>query len=270
MSAIDLLRSSGTRLLLSVCVLLLALAACVAPPRTGSADSAVLSGTVTYLPRIALPPNAVVHVRLEDVSRADAPAITLAEQTIPTEGRQVPIPFELVYDPSRIEASHRYAVRAEIRGGDEGLLWTTDTMHPVLTSGAPSDSVEVRVVQTVAPAGPGETSSLIGPEWRLVRIETAAGTAVAPDADEPYTVRFAADGRYSGQADCNRYGGEYKVVTGGRLELSRGLATLAACAPPSSSDAFFRVLNEVERYSVASGQLLLATSNGGTLVFGRE
>ncbi len=208
MPSIDLFRSPGTRFLSGVCISCLVLAACVTPPRADVADPATLSGTVTYLPRIALPPDAVVHVRLEDVSLADAPATTLAEQTIPTQGRQVPIPFTLEYDPGRLEPGHRYAVRAEIRSPGDGLLWTTDTLHPVLTAGAPLDRVEIRVVQTTAPIGPGEMGSLVGPEWRLVRIETPGGDPVAPEADEPYTITFGTDGRYSGQADCNRYGGE--------------------------------------------------------------
>ncbi len=270
-------RFAAPRLLFGAGILLGTLGACAAPPAPANgngetthipaAGSTVLSGTVTYLPRIALPPNAVVHVRIEDVSRADAPAITLAEQTIPTEGRQVPSPFALEYDPSRIEGGHRYAVRAEIRGPGEGLLWTTDTMHPVLTLGAPSDRVEVRVVQAMNAPGPGEMSALAGPEWRLVRIETAAGAAVTPDGDELYTLTFGTDSRYNGQADCNRYGGEYRIEGGDRLELERGLSTLAACAPPSVSEDFFRVLNEVKGFSVGGDQLRLTASNNGTLVF---
>lgn len=59
-------------------------------------------GTVTYRPRIALPPNAVVEVSLVDVSRADAPAITLAGQSIVTGGRQVPIPSSWSTTPTAL------------------------------------------------------------------------------------------------------------------------------------------------------------------------
>lgn len=113
----------------------------------GASETATLTGTVAYRQRIALAPNAVVTVRLLDVSLADAPSVTLAEQTIRPEGRQVPIPFALDYDAARVEARRRYVVRAEIRDADGALLWTTDTATPVLTQGAPMDGVEVRVVQ---------------------------------------------------------------------------------------------------------------------------
>lgn len=45
-------------------------------------DFGTVMGTVAYLPRIALPPNAIVEVSLVDISRADAPAITLSAQKI--------------------------------------------------------------------------------------------------------------------------------------------------------------------------------------------
>jgi hypothetical protein len=53
-----------------------------------------VSGEVTYLPRIALPSDAVVHLWLEDAS-ADRSEARFAEHRVPTTGRQVPIPFDL-------------------------------------------------------------------------------------------------------------------------------------------------------------------------------
>ncbi len=96
-----------------------------------------VTGSVTYRERIALPPTAVVQVRLVDVSRADAPAVLIAEQVIRTEGRQVPFEFALAYDESRILPAHTYAVQVRIEVGDK-LLFISDTMHPVITRGAPS------------------------------------------------------------------------------------------------------------------------------------
>ncbi|WP_206603101.1 YbaY family lipoprotein [Leptolyngbya ohadii] len=94
----------------------------------------MVSGTVTYRQRIALPPDARLVVRLEDVSRADAAAIVIAEETIETAGQQVPISFRLTYDPSRIEERNRYHVRAQIFYGD-ALRWTSTVMYPVITQG---------------------------------------------------------------------------------------------------------------------------------------
>ena len=92
---------------------------------------------MTYRERIALPPSAVVTVRLVDVSLADAPSVLITEQVIRTEGRQVPFEFALAYDASRILPSHTYAVQARIEDGDR-LLFISDTMNPVITRDAPT------------------------------------------------------------------------------------------------------------------------------------
>ena len=91
---------------------------------------ATLTGSVGYRQRIALPPGAVVKVTLEDISLADAKALVLDEQVIETTG-QVPIPFELAYDPAAIDPRHRYAIRAQIRVDDE-LWFTTTRVNPAL------------------------------------------------------------------------------------------------------------------------------------------
>ncbi len=58
---------------------------------SAEASMKTITGTVAYRERIALPPNAVVTVTLEDVSLADAPSKLLAKQTFETEGKQVPL-----------------------------------------------------------------------------------------------------------------------------------------------------------------------------------
>jgi putative lipoprotein len=102
-----------------------------------------LIGTVTYLPRIALTPQAVVQVELRDVSSQDTEAPLIAKQVIQRPG-QVPIAFALEYDPSAILPGHLYAISARI--SDRGQLqFVTDTPIPVLGSGA-TGTVEILVV----------------------------------------------------------------------------------------------------------------------------
>ena len=94
------------------------------PATEPAASTAMLSGSVMYHERMALPVNAVINVRLLDVSLADAPARVLAEQTIEARGQSVPISYTLEYDPSQVRDNLSYAVRAEIRDADGDLLWT--------------------------------------------------------------------------------------------------------------------------------------------------
>jgi len=99
-----------------------------------SEPTAVVSGTVSYRERMALSDNAVVEISLQDVSRADAPAIEIARQRITRPG-QVPVHFQLNYNPADIDERMTYTVQARIT--DQGkLLFINDTATPVLTRGA--------------------------------------------------------------------------------------------------------------------------------------
>ena len=120
----------------------------VTPPAvvdgTSAALTGIMTGTVTYLQRIALPPGSVINIELQDISIADAPAKILASQTITTAGENVPIPFELTYDPTKIDPRFRYSVRATILI-DGKLRWTSTQVNSVLTNDAPLSNIEVIV-----------------------------------------------------------------------------------------------------------------------------
>ena len=131
--------------LLAILGVTVSLSACTSSASTGSA----VTGTVTYLQRIALPADAVLTVRIEDVSRADAPADVMGEQVIETKGAQVPIAFSVAYDADKIEDNHTYSLRVRIEDGSGKLLFINDTSVPVITQGNPVQDIEVVVV----PAG---------------------------------------------------------------------------------------------------------------------
>lgn len=102
----------------------------------GAAETRV-TGTVDVAQRGALPPGAVVKVQLIDVSRADARALVLGEQSIQAGGRQPPIAFAIRYDATKIQPQMSYAVSARIEDGGK-LLFINDQRYAVLTRGAPS------------------------------------------------------------------------------------------------------------------------------------
>jgi putative lipoprotein len=136
-------RRPACPILLAAAVLAAAVAAEEPPP------SASVTGQVLYRERMALPSDAVVRVRLEVAAEPERPARRVAEITVPTEGRQVPIPFTLPYDAAWIVPDKRYQVRAWINSGDE-VLFETRAAYPVITKGAPS-KIEI----LVEPAGTG-------------------------------------------------------------------------------------------------------------------
>ena len=111
----------------------------------GCSKTATVTGTITYLEKIALPAEGVViTVKIEDVSRADAPAVTIGQQVIENPGHQVPIPFEIEYNPSDIDERYVYALRARIEV--DGKLWFINTSrYAVITRGNSTSNIEVIV-----------------------------------------------------------------------------------------------------------------------------
>src|SRR6516165_2681567 len=67
-----------------------------------------VTGTVAYRERMALPPDAAIDVRLEDVSLQDAPPRLVGESIFAAAGQQVPIAFQLSYNPADINPAHTY------------------------------------------------------------------------------------------------------------------------------------------------------------------
>lgn len=107
-----------------------AFAAALSGPAVAADEKmSTLRGVAAYRERIAVRPDVRLEVRLLDVSRADAPAQTLAEVTIPDAGLP-PYRFELPYAADRLQAGHRYSVQAKLLHGDR-LLFTTDRQYPV-------------------------------------------------------------------------------------------------------------------------------------------
>ena len=127
----------NNRLIALAALVLMGCAATNAVPEAGAAAApvATVTGTVTYRERIALPPTAVITVRLVDVSRADAPAVVIGEQVIHSGGKQVPFAFEIAYDTTKIEVNHSYAVQARIEDGGQ-LRFISDQHYAVVTRGA--------------------------------------------------------------------------------------------------------------------------------------
>jgi putative lipoprotein len=121
-------------------------------PMDAEAKPDTVSGMVSYLSRIALPASAIIEVKLQDVSLADAPAKVIAKEEIALGERQVPVPFELKFDPEKIDAKHMYAVSASILVNGE-LRFISDKAYPVLTRGNPAHA-EVIVKPVTRPAPP--------------------------------------------------------------------------------------------------------------------
>lgn len=120
----------------------------VSTPLTADSDTGVVTGLVTYSEPISLDPNMVVSVKLLDVSRLDAPSVTVSEQVF-EDAESLPLEFEVRYDKSDIDERATYSIQVSITQGDV-LLFANDTAYDVITYGQPSH-VEVPVIRIGIP-----------------------------------------------------------------------------------------------------------------------
>jgi putative lipoprotein len=181
-----------------------------------------VQGTATYRERMALPAGAVLEAVIEDVSRADAPAAMVARTRVVSPG-QPPIAFTIAYDPARILADNRYAVRARILLDDQ-ILFTSDVAVPVVTGGHPTTvSLVLRRV------GAETTPGLEGTAWRLVRFQGGDDTTLGPDDPAKYAIEFGPGGRLTARIDCNRGRGTWSSKGSGHLALGHLALTRARC-----------------------------------------
>lgn len=231
----------------------LVLAAAI-PASPALAASRVLRGTVAYRERIALPPTAVIEVKLLDVSLADAPARTIAETRV--SGRRIPAPWTLRFDSRQIGPQHSYALQARIL--DRGrLLFITTERHSVLTGGPDNTDIWVqRVAGQDQPAAP--VASPVG-SWRLANL---GGTETPASITTVITI--AEDGKVSGRGGCNGFGGN-ATVRGRTIRFSRMVSTMMACAPDvmAQERRFLKTLERVQRWSLQRGTGRLALLDRG-------
>lgn len=123
-----------------VTMILALVAGCTPKPVVPEKPLKTLDGTITYRQRVALSPDAIVKVWLQDVSKMDAVAEVLDEVEIRHPG-QVPIAFRVRYDPDRIVEKHRYTLLVKIYEGDR-TRFLNATSYPVITQGC-TDRCEI-------------------------------------------------------------------------------------------------------------------------------
>jgi putative lipoprotein len=116
-----------------------------APQPAASSSFIDIAGNVTYLARIALPPEAILKVRIQSGQR------TLADQRYELNGAQVPIPFSATVDRDLIGKKAGATVSARIEAGSR-LLFASDKPTPATKNGKP---VPLTVVLKPAGRAPG-------------------------------------------------------------------------------------------------------------------
>ncbi len=104
-----------------------------------------VEGEIRFAPGEARPAAATVWVRLLDVSYADAPSLTVAEERIPLTGV---CPLRFVFAVAKVDPGVQYAVSAHVDLAGDGRIrpgdWVTAQRYAVLTFGH-GTSLEIEV-----------------------------------------------------------------------------------------------------------------------------
>lgn len=220
-----------------------------------------ISGELIYLVRIALPPDSVATVELRNAQASeDTPPI--AEQKITLNGKQVPVPFSLAVERSKLKPGETYHLYGDIHDGRK-QRWTSeavviDPQEPDITLGAlllkPSGST-LRLI-------PVAMEEITGTEWV---VEDINGGGIIDRSR--VTLTFGEDGRVGGRASCNSYSAGW-TENNGRLTVGHAVSTEMACAEAlmNQEQKFLSILPDLKFYATTpEGALILQTVDGRRL-----
>jgi uncharacterized lipoprotein YbaY len=120
-------------------------------PSTEPTDEPAVDGTIVLPAGTTLDEGAEWTIEVQDTSLADAPAIVVGQDggTI-DDPSATEIEFAAPYDAAAIDERNTYTLSARIVDADGNLLYANDTSIPVITSDAPSDDVDVPVIEVPA------------------------------------------------------------------------------------------------------------------------
>ena len=144
--------------------------------------------------------------------------------------------------------------------GHEILVTVVDRLcHDGMSGFSFPRTVTVRLDgRTLAGCGGETVEVLLGPAWTVRAIE---GTPVP--AESASTLAFGADGRVSGRAPCNRFGGGY-TLRGDELAFTGTFTTRMMCEPAvmERERRFVALLEAVRRFERAGDSLVLRAEDG--------
>jgi putative lipoprotein len=227
----------------------------------GQAAAGTVTGSLYYLERIALPPDAVLEVVVADVSLADVPAKTLGRTTMAPAG-QAPITFQVHYDDSAVQSSRRYAVRATIRVAG-GLLYTTTENYPVLMGGGKTDMGRLKLERvTESKAVPDR--AVEGTYWKLKMLGDTAVTFGGPGR-EPSLTMHSAGQRATGSGGCNTFTGSYNLKPPALTFASTGATRRACVNGMETESAYYAALALARTFSISGDVLTLSDESGKAL-----
>ena len=194
-----------------------------ASPQGASTSQPMVTGTVVYMQKIALPPNAAIEIKMQDITAA--PPKTVAETVFGAAGQQVPISFQLTYNPADINQAHTYQVLANISVNGKPMFVTNTPLH-VITQGSRSQGIALMLQPAPAQTAGSSGAKLRGTRWVLAEVN---GQPAHPGQGETPHLELHKKENFTGSTGCNRMSGTY-IASEGALQFTPGAMTMKACA----------------------------------------
>jgi putative lipoprotein len=223
----------------------------------GNAPQGVVTGTVAYRERMTLPPDAAIDVRLEDTTAQDKPAKLVGESIFAAAGQQVPIPFQLSYNPADIDPSHTYQLRANITTNGT-MRFTSTTAYPVITRGAPMQANIVLQQVQASPPVKQSGRKLQGTYWRLVELNSKPAVP-GMGQTQPYIELHRQASRLEGSSGCNGVAGTY-IMQQSALQITPNAITMMMCptALMDQEQGLINALKATANYKIEGDTLELS------------
>ncbi len=111
---------------------------------------------------------------------------------------------------------------------------------------------------------------LVGTDWVLDGYSTGTDAVSSVITGTTITAKFMDDGRVTGSAGCNHYGGEY-LLDGANLSVSSLFSTLMYCGDPEGvmeqEARYLGLLGNTSSYRVEGDRLVLPDETGADILF---
>ena len=232
------------------------------------AERITLKGDVTYREKIKLPEGGNLTVALIDLAEPERPGLA-ATAAIASPGK-APLTFTLNLDTDALDATHKYALVAQIAGSD-GAVWFKNAEPYPVDPMAPATPILIVVNfegsigtpdAVATPAEPAAPLPILNITWNA---QSIAGKPVARGSVSSLSI--GSDMRAGGRGGCNSWFATAQVGEQS-LVLSAVAATRMACtddALTAQETAFFNVLAETRFWRMDQNTLTLLDTAGGEL-----
>lgn len=240
---------------------LLVLGFCLTGPAHGEStdlsNREIIEGSVWYRERMALPPNAEIHIFLEDVARMDVASDVIAMTSFTPQGGP-PWAFSLAYEPRKLHDRGRFVLSVRIEA-DGQLLFINTERIPAFDrdSEKPLEIIVSRVPESRRGGSNNLPDvSLTATYWKLTEID-GQSVALGTGERELHMVLTSEGNQVRGFSGCNRFTGGYERNES-QLQFRPLASTRMACLEGMDQEQrFLELLTETMRFTINGDNLTL-------------